>query len=165
MDGLQTRCKACAKEYREFYKNKKPSYFADYYIEHREFKLGQSRRWQQENRARYNDRMNRYYKENIPFKLAKTIRNRINKVLSGRRRSASTELLGCSFIALRQWLSYQFKPGMTWDNYGKWHVDHVKPLSHFDLTDPEQQRIAFHWTNLQPLWAEENLSKNNRWEG
>ena len=49
---------------------------------------------------------------------------------------------------------------MTWDNYGKWHVDHIIPVSRFDLTDPEQQKICFHFTNLQPLWGGENIGKS-----
>ena len=58
----------------------------------------------------------------------------------------------------------QFKPGMTWDNWSRtgWHLDHIKPLVTFDLTDPEQFRVACHYLNLQPLWAKENLSKGGR---
>jgi hypothetical protein len=52
---------------------------------------------------------------------------------------------------------------MSWENYGKWHIDHIKPLSLFDLEDPEQLKQACHYTNLQPLWAEENIRKGNRY--
>lgn len=70
-------------------------------------------------------------------------------------------LLGCSSQQLREHLERQFLPGMTWDNYGKhgWHVDHVRPCASFDLTDPEQQHQCFHYTNLQPLWAADNIRK------
>ena len=51
---------------------------------------------------------------------------------------------------------------MTWNNYGKWHVDHIKPLSKFDLTVASEQFKACHYSNLQPLWAEENIEKKDR---
>jgi hypothetical protein len=63
-------------------------------------------------------------------------------------------------------LEAQFRDGMSWDNYGRygWHIDHIIPCSSFDLTDTDQQRKCFHYTNLQPLWAHENLSKGPRFE-
>jgi hypothetical protein len=75
--------------------------------------------------------------------------------------SRTLELLGCPIEALRAWFSYQFEEGMNWDNYGMhgWHMDHIKPCAAFDLTDLEEQKKCFHWTNLQPLWAKDNLSK------
>lgn len=87
--------------------------------------------------------------------------------VSGRVKSLHTEeLIGCSMEYLRQHLEGQFTEGMAWDNYGKsgWHVDHIIPLSYFDLMDPEQQKRAWHYTNLQPLWAVDNLKKNNKIE-
>lgn len=74
------------------------------------------------------------------------------------------ELLGTSIEIFRQWLESQFTKGMTWSNIGKfgWHIDHVKPCASFDLTDPHQQKACFHYTNLQPLWWRDNLSKGAR---
>jgi hypothetical protein len=55
---------------------------------------------------------------------------------------------------------------MTWQNYGSaWHIDHILPLSSYDLADPNQQREAFHYTNLQPLWAHDNMAKSDTVEG
>jgi hypothetical protein len=76
----------------------------------------------------------------------------------------TTKLLGCDMHWLVAWLEVQFRPGMTWENYGPaWHIDHIKPCKKFDLSDPRQQRLCFHWTNLQPLFAWENLSKGSRY--
>ena len=69
--------------------------------------------------------------------------------------------LGCTIPELKAHLEAQFQPGMTWDNWSLkgWHIDHIKPLTSFDLTNREQFLQACHYTNLQPLWASENLSK------
>jgi hypothetical protein len=76
---------------------------------------------------------------------------------------ASTAVLtGCTVPELMAHLSSKFQPGMTWDNYGKWHIDHKRPLAAFDLTDPAQLATACHYTNLQPLWASDNIRKGKR---
>ena len=74
------------------------------------------------------------------------------------------ELIGCSIEYLRRHLESQFVGGMTWNNYGLygWHIDHIIPLSYFDFTDPEQQRRAWHYTNLRPMWAVDNIRKGNK---
>ena len=102
---------------------------------------------------------------NIQFKLVTNLRTRINyAILSKRSRksNSTTNLLGCTIIELKQYLESKFLPTMTWENYGAWHIDHIVPLSTFDLTDPEQFAKACHYTNLQPLWAEENSRKHDR---
>jgi hypothetical protein len=72
--------------------------------------------------------------------------------------------LGCSFEKLKRHLESQFQPGMTWKNYGLhgWHIDHIKPLVLFDLTNRKQFLEACNYKNLQPLWAKENLSKKGK---
>ncbi len=76
------------------------------------------------------------------------------------------ELLGCPIGELITYLQSKFLPGMSWENYGRkgWHIDHIRPLSSFDLTDVEQRCIAFHHTNLQPLWASDNWGKGGRYD-
>lgn len=70
-------------------------------------------------------------------------------------------LIGCTVELLRVWLEAKWKPGMTWGNYGeRWHVDHIVPVAEFDLRKETHQRQCFHYSNLQPLWKRENLSKN-----
>jgi hypothetical protein len=68
-------------------------------------------------------------------------------------------LLGCSVSFLKGFLEAKFTEGMTWQNHGEWHIDHIKPCASFNLLDEEEQKKCFHYTNLQPLWAAENLSK------
>lgn len=70
------------------------------------------------------------------------------------------QMVGCTVGFLAAHLESQFTDGMTWENYGQWHIDHIKPCISFDLTNPEQIKLCFHWTNLQPLWAIDNLTKN-----
>lgn len=98
------------------------------------------------------------------FRLLKSLRVRVRIALKGGAKSASTiKLLGCTIPEWRAHLEARFRPGMTWENYGSvWHVDHRKPCSRFDLTDPEQQRACFHFSNTQPLFAKENLEKSDR---
>ena len=99
------------------------------------------------------------------FRMARNLRNRIWYALDGRAASRRTlQLLGCSIAELRAHLEQQFESGMTWENYGEWHVDHIRPCASFDLTDPKQQEKCFHYSNLQPLWAFDNLSKGDSWE-
>ena len=95
--------------------------------------------------------------------LTNLLRKRIRIVLTGNgipRLGRTVELLGCTIEEARSHLESQFSEGMSWENAGEWHIDHIRPCASFDLTYPEQQMMCFHHTNLQPLWAKDNLSKN-----
>ena len=108
------------------------------------------------------------YRANSPqAKAASNLRGRIRDALraaNATKSARTSELLGASIEEVRAHLEAQFKLGMTWDNWSfeGWHIDHIKPCASFDLTDPEQQKACFHYSNLQPLWAKDNLSKNDR---
>tara|TARA_R110002126_G_C10227527_1_gene479687 strand:- start:51 stop:635 length:585 start_codon:yes stop_codon:yes gene_type:complete len=94
------------------------------------------------------------------FKILTILRGRIKDVLKGHSKSDSTiNILGCTIEELWIHLESKFTEGMTRQNHGKWHVDHIIPCASFDLTKPEQQVKCFHYTNLQPLWALDNLKK------
>lgn len=103
------------------------------------------------------------YQNDIDFKIRILLRGRLQYALKNNQKSGHTlELLGCSLDELKVHLEQQFEPGMTWNNYGEWHIDHIIPCSYFDLTDPEQQRICFNYRNLQPMWGSENIKKSNK---
>ena len=120
-----------------------------------------AREWNRKNSKRiYQQRRKRPYE-----KLASVIRARIYDVLKNGYKSDRTEkLIGITIKELKIYIEKQFKFGMTWNNYGfyGWHIDHKIPLSSFDLTKAEEQKKAFHYTNLQPLWARENLLKHSK---
>lgn len=98
--------------------------------------------------------------------LVEALRRRQNNWIKGNKAGSTQELTGCTWEQVRNHLENQFQPGMTWDNHGihGWHIDHIRPCASFDLTDPEQQKQCFHYTNLQPLWAKDNLAKSDTWE-
>jgi|ERR1035438_4037726 hypothetical protein len=99
----------------------------------------------------------------LNFKLANRLRARLYKITKGLVKAGSAvKDLGCSIIELKEHLEQQFQKGMTWDNYGTWHVDHIRAISKFDLTDRQQFLEACHYSNLQPLWAVENIIKRNK---
>ena len=103
------------------------------------------------------------YKTDLNYKLKKVLRARMNMALGHNWKAARTaELLGASIPEVWNHLEKQFQPGMTRKNHGLWHIDHIKPCVTFDLSDPEQQKKCFHYTNLQPLWAFDNISKGKR---
>lgn len=95
--------------------------------------------------------------------LGRMIRNRVRIALKKNVKSGNTiELLGCSIADLKRHIESQFVVGMTWKNHGEWHIDHIRPLSSFDLSKPSQQKIACNFKNLKPLWAKENLKKGSK---
>jgi hypothetical protein len=94
--------------------------------------------------------------------IALILRSRVVRALKGGMKSGSiTELIGCTIEVCRQHLESQFEDGMSWDNHGEWHIDHRRPCASFDLVNEEEQIMCFHYTNLQPLWATDNLSKSD----
>jgi len=98
------------------------------------------------------------------------MRSRIGNMLRyiglKRYKSLYSELLGCSKEDFKLYLSSKFTDGMSWDNYGRtgWHIDHITPLSSFDLTNEDELAAACHYTNMQPLWARDNIIKGNKIE-
>lgn len=151
-------------------------------LEFREKEIAIARRWKEENLEKVKKYRKEYsanpekkslrnrsrqerLKTNPAYKVEVNLRRRIIKALKGEAKSKSTmELLGCSHEKFIEYIEGQFEEGMTWENYGYrgWHLDHIIPCAAFDLTDPEQQKRCFHYTNLQPLWWKVNLAKKDK---
>lgn len=102
----------------------------------------------------------RIWLQNPVNRLAHSLRTRMGKFV--RNGQSATKELGCSVVELKSYLESKFLPGMTWENYGSWHVDHIQPLSKFKLTDSVEFAKAAHYTNLQPMWAADNIKKRNK---
>jgi len=99
------------------------------------------------------------------YALKERVRSRIRIALKSARTSKSQktiDLIGCSYSFLKEHLENQFRDGMAWDRPYSFHIDHVRPISSFDLNDSDQLKAACHWTNLQPLYPEENLRKGTK---
>ena len=121
----------------------------------------QDERWRKSDKCK-SYQLNYHLKEH---KLEYLVRNRLLLAVKRQRIGKSDrtmKLIGCSWKDLKKHLENQFVNGMSWDNYGEWHIDHIIPCASFDLSDPNQQRICFNFRNLQPLWAKDNLSKGSK---
>lgn len=96
------------------------------------------------------------------YNIQYNLRKRLNSAVKyGYKGGSAVKNLGCSIEEFKIYIEQQFQEGMNWNNHGEWHFDHIKPLSSFDLTNPEQVKKACHFTNIQPLWAFDNISKGN----
>ena len=155
------------KEYRLKNKEKQKQYEKKWRLNNKEKANQKCKEWRLKNKEYSKKYLNKYEKKRRKidpnYKLIKNMRTRIWFALKGKCKSETTiKLLGCSIEECWQHLESKFQPGMTKENYGLWHVDHIKPCSSFNLTDPEQQKICSHYTNLQPLWAADNIRKKDK---
>ena len=145
------RAKANARE-RERYRRKKLGIKRKPRQTHEE-RMAKSRKYQREY-------VRERYRSDPAYKLMKNLRSRVWYALKGNSKSAATEaLLGICVDECRKYIEALFTEGMSWDTIA---VDHIVPCASFDLSDPEQQRRCFHYTNLQPLFPPQNSSKGAR---
>ena len=129
------RIKLASQEYREKYPNRRKEAECRYLASHPEARI----------RGNLRRRLYNFLKETNQVKIASAV-----------------DELGCTVEELRKHLESKFQLGMTWKNYGDWEIDHIKPLISFNMFNIEEVRQACHYTNLQPLWAEDNRSKGGK---
>ena len=144
-------CRKSHHKHKEKYSLRKKAY----YQKHKQYILAKNR----ENKIKR-------LKKNIGYRIKETLSSRIRAALKGNKNGKLTiKLLGCDIITFQKHLEHQFKPGMTWENYGYygWHIDHILPCCMFDLTKEDEQLKCFHYSNLRPLWREENMLKGGKW--
>ena len=158
------------KEYYKLNKKSITNYKKKYYEKNKEAIEEYGMQYRKKNKKEIACRMKKYNKvrrDNDPaFRIEHTLRNRMRAALNGRCKADTTKaLLGCTYKEACAHIEAQFTEGMSWDKMGIHgiHIDHIRPCASFDLTDPEQQRECFHYTNLQPLWAKDNLRKSDKW--
>ena len=117
-------------------------------------------------KVKYNASIKKRVLQNPQFAIARRVRARIRMAIKRvglAKKDKTEELIGCSYSFLREHVEKQFRDGMTWDDPKSFHIDHIRPICSFDLTDPDQLKAAFHWSNMQPLTPEENLRKGHSW--
>ena len=162
--------KAWRKQYRarpeikEKEKTQQKQYRARPEIKEKKKAYGKQYRARPEIKDHRNERYRQKMKDNPQFAMRERIRTRIRYALKGARKDSRTDELVGGIENYKRHIESLWEPGMSWHNHtlDGWHIDHIKPCSSFDLTDPEQQKICFHYLNCQPLWAKDNLSKGGR---
>jgi len=139
----------------EYYKK----YFEEYYKVNYDKEKLRKQKWNQDNKEYFNNYQKQRKKEDILFNIITKMRNSINRYIKYKSKH-TFEIVGCTPQFLKEHLEKQFTDGMNWDNKGEWHIDHIIPLS--SATNEEELYKLCHYTNLQPLWAEDNLKKSNK---
>lgn len=167
----KSACYPCQKKTSNDWKNKNKEtisqYNKNYKEENRDEISEYNKNYNIQNREEIQKRssknyLNRYHTD-INFKIAHCLRKRYRHLLKGILKEKSVLiLLGCSCDFLKLWFTYCFEKDMTFENHGKlWHIDHTIPCSTFNLQEDIEKSKCFHWTNLKPMYAIANMSKNN----
>jgi len=136
-----------------------------YYYENREIIKEKHKKYRKDNRTKINKYVSERKFNNPIYRLSHIVRNRIKNFLKLKnipKKNKTFEIVGCSPEFLKEYIQNKFTEGMSWDNHGSygWHIDHIIPLS--SAKTEEQMYKLCHYTNLQPLWAEENLKKSDK---
>lgn len=126
------------------------------------YKHNKNPEWRDKQRERQNNYERNRYHNDIHYRTTVLLRRRLHETVSEYKTASALDLVGCDIETLLQHLQSQFETDMHWGNFGEWHIDHIRPCASFDLTDSIQQAECFHYSNLQPLWAKDNLRKGSK---
>ena len=185
--GVRGDCKQCREQaqkiYRDNNKDQLNTNSANYYLKNKEQILERckkyyinnkdvidkrNKQWGLNNKEQRRDYLRNKRRTDEKYRILCALRTRLNTSIKHQHKSLSSMvLIGCEIDYLMYHLQEQFTEGMSWDNYGKggWEIDHIKPCMLFDLTKESEQLICFNYTNLQPLWAIDNLRKGSDFNG
>lgn len=122
--------------------------------------------YREKNRAKINSYEKQRRNSDSTYRMLTNMRTRLSKVLKthkGVKKDSTMDLLGCTLEQFKEHISSQFTDGMTLENYGEWHIDHIRPCASYNLSNENDQKECFHYSNLQPLWAEDNIRKSDKW--
>jgi len=180
-DGLRYTCKSCRRNEKSC-----PKYKHEYYLKNKQKIRERSKKWAENNKERAKEHSKKWYKENkarhnqkaVEYRRKKRQSNPLERVkdslssnlrnaLSGRAKGQKTlDYLCMNIDEFKSYIEKMFMDGMTWENYGLygWHLDHIQPVCSFDHSDEEQIKKCWHYSNFQPLWAKDNLSKGDRYD-
>ena len=159
------KVKVQQKSWMSLNKEKKKLQSKSYYVLNKDKIKIQIKAYKEANKDKINSYIKNKKKTDIQYRLSCNLRVRLNSAINRNFKAGSAVRdLGCSISELKSYLESKFSSGMTWDNWALdgWHIDHIKPLSSFDLTNRQQLLEACHYTNLQPLWATDNLIKSDK---
>jgi hypothetical protein len=183
-DGLNPTCKECIREQdKKYYSTSRKDYMKQHnqkqevkeynkqWIEKNKDRFKENRKkWNEDNKEKIKEYSLVYtnirYHNNLNYKISLTLRNSLlSKLKNIKKKISSFNLLGCSIEDFKSYIEQQFYPEMNWQNHGKiWEIDHVRPCASFDLTDIEQQKECFCYTNMQPLFKTTKIAKELGYE-
>jgi hypothetical protein len=162
-DGLRPDCKLCLKNYEMLCRTNNPTMMKDKLVKFYENNPQKRKQYRENYKVRKQEQRKERRISDPVFNIINRVRCRLWKYLKNHKITKSNktfEIVGCSPEELKSHLEKQFKNGMTWENRGDWHIDHIVPLSSAKSEDDIYKLC--HYTNLQPLWSYENIKKSNK---
>lgn len=169
-DNLTCWCKSCFSEYNKKriknikIKEKHYKRAKQWYFNNLEKAKKQNIDWIKNNREKYNKHHRERWNNDLEYKLKKLLRTKLTQSLKSKKsykKTSALNLVGCTIEELKKYLESLFLHEMTWENHGKvWEIDHIKPCSSFDLTNLDQQKECFNYSNLKPIFKTSEISKN-----